>query len=414
MPHLSSGTITYSPGSSECVEDPSLDPAKHKEPCPEGQMRVYHDRSSRCMPECKSGEYSRTGAVPCRNCPKGYVTDGSGATTCVKDSGSSSEEDKKKDCPKGTKYVTEDKYGSAAARVPPRLVQLHRPVSLHALQKWHVHQGESGATECTDYPTECPAGSKLITEGTTSKCARECAKGYFSATGVYPCKACKRGYTTTERGAVECVKSDKENNNNDNKDDKKECPEGTEWVEDDKAKGCRALCKLAGTTRTPVPGLAASAPVAQQLRLLALLSAWRTLAWTPPRKQKSVKRRNSRFLRQGLEVHARVQVRQVLSHWCRSLPQLPQGIRDRWLGATTCVKDSGSSSEEDKKKDCPKGTKYVTEDKYGSGCRPECRPGSYSSTGLYPCTRCKKVARTPRVVPLSALTILRSALQALS
>ena len=43
---------------------------------------------------------------------------------------------------------------------------------------------------------------------------------------------------------MECVKSDKENNDNDNKDDKKECPEGTEWVEDDKAKGCRALCKL--------------------------------------------------------------------------------------------------------------------------------------------------------------------------
>ena len=40
------------------------------------------------------------------------------------------------------------------------------------------------------------------------------------------------------------MKSDNKNNNNDNKDDKKECPEGTEWIEDDKAKGCRALCKL--------------------------------------------------------------------------------------------------------------------------------------------------------------------------
>ena len=221
-----SGTITYSPGSSECVEDPSLDPAKHKEPCPEGQMRVYHDRSSRCMPECKSGEYSRTGAVPCRNCPKGYVTDGSGATTCVKDSGSSSEEDKKKDCPKGTKYVTEDKYGSGCR--PECRPGSYSSTGLYPCTrcKSGTYTKESGATECTDYPTECPAGSKLITEGTTSKCARECAKGYFSATGVYPCKACKRGYTTTERGAVECVKSDKENNNNDNKDDKKECPEG--------------------------------------------------------------------------------------------------------------------------------------------------------------------------------------------
>ena len=124
-----------------------------KQECKKGEIRVSYGKGSKCMPECKSGEYSRTGAVPCRNCPKGYVTDGSGATTCVKDSGSSSEEDKKKDCPKGTKYVTEDKYGSGCPpRVPPRLVQLHRPVSLHALQKWRVHQGES-ATECTDYPT---------------------------------------------------------------------------------------------------------------------------------------------------------------------------------------------------------------------------------------------------------------------
>ena len=40
------------------------------------------------------------------------------------------------------------------------------------------------------------------------------------------------------------MKSDDKNKNSDNKDDKKECPEGTEWIEDDKAKGCRPLCKL--------------------------------------------------------------------------------------------------------------------------------------------------------------------------
>ena len=71
-----SGTITTSPGSTRCTTDPSLDPANEKEACPDGQMRVYHDRSSKCLPECKVGEYSRTGAVPCRNCPEGYKTDG--------------------------------------------------------------------------------------------------------------------------------------------------------------------------------------------------------------------------------------------------------------------------------------------------------------------------------------------------
>ena len=46
-------------------------------------------------------------------------------------------------------------------------------------------------------------------------------------------------------------------------------------------------------------------------------------------------------------------------------------------------------SEEEKNKDCPEGTKYVAADKYGSGCRPECRPGSYSDTaGAAECTAC--------------------------
>ena len=106
------------------------------------------------------------------------MTDGSGATTCVKDSGSSSEEDKKKDCPKGTKYVTEDKYGSGCR--PECRPGSYSSTGLYPCTrcKSGTYTKESGATECTDYPTECPAGSKLITEGTTSKCARECAKGY--------------------------------------------------------------------------------------------------------------------------------------------------------------------------------------------------------------------------------------------
>ena len=70
---------------------------------------------------------------------------------------------------------------------------------------------------------------------------------------------------------------------------------------------------------------------------------------------------------------------------CRNCPV---GNRTDGAGATTCIKESGSSSEEEKKKDCPEGTKYVAADNYGSGCRPECRPGSYSDTGLYPCQRC--------------------------
>ena len=85
---------------------------------------------------------------------------------------------------------------AAPARTAP-------PVCIPArAEEGHVHQG-SGATACTEYPKECSEGSKLTTtEGTMTECKRECAKGYYSKTGVYPCKACKRGYTTTERGAV--------------------------------------------------------------------------------------------------------------------------------------------------------------------------------------------------------------------
>ena len=165
------------PGSSECVEDPSLDPAKNTEECkPEGNS-CFIRQTLEVHARVQVGEYSRTGAVPCRNCPKGYVTDGSGATTCVKDSGSSSEEDKKKDCPKGTKYVTEDKYGSGCR--PECRPGSYSSTGLYPCTrcKSGTYTKESGATACTDYPKECSEGSKLITEGTTSKCARECAEG---------------------------------------------------------------------------------------------------------------------------------------------------------------------------------------------------------------------------------------------
>ena len=177
-----------------------------------------------------------------------------------------------------------------------------------------------------------PAGYKTTTEGTMTKCKRECAKGYYSKTGVYPCKACERGYTTMERGAVECMKSDDKNKNNDNKlTIRRSVPREPSGLRTTRRRAAALCASLAGTTRTPVPGLAASAPVAQQLRLLALLSAWRTPAWTPPRIQKNANLVKLVFLRQTLEVPARVQGRRVLSHWCRSLPQLPRGIRDRWL-----------------------------------------------------------------------------------
>ena len=97
-----SGTTTTTPGSSECV--PRTDERKA---CPEGQTLVPYGRMERCMPECKVGEYSRTGAIPCKNCMVGYTTDGTGATSCISNSDGDSAS---ANCPQGTSYQ-EDEYG---------------------------------------------------------------------------------------------------------------------------------------------------------------------------------------------------------------------------------------------------------------------------------------------------------------
>ena len=195
----------------------------------------------------KVGEYLALALCPAATAPRDTRQMAPGATTCINESGSGSDEDKKMDCPQGTKYVTGDEDGSGCR--PECRPGSYSSTGLYPCTRCEegTYTKESGATACTDYPKECSEGYKLTTtEGTMTECKRECAKGYYSKTGVYPCKACERGYTTMERGATECMKSDDKNKNSDdnNTDDKKECPEGTEWIEDDKAKGCRPLCKL--------------------------------------------------------------------------------------------------------------------------------------------------------------------------
>ena len=214
---------------------------------------------------------------------------------------------------------------------------------------------------------------------------------------------------------MECV-ADKENNNNDNKDDKKECPEGTEWVEDLTRLRAAALCaSLAGTTRTPVPGLAASAPVAQQLRLLALLSAWRTLAWTPPRKQKSVKKEKFAFLTaRARSACPSVSPASTLA-LVPFLPQLPQGIRDEMAPVLPpASRTLAPAARRTRRRTAPRAPSMSRKTSMALAAAPSAAPARTAPPACIP-ARAAKVARTPRrVVPLSALTILRSALQALS
>ena len=158
------------------------------------------------------------------------MTDGSGATTCINESGSSSDEDKKMDCPKGTKYVTEDKYGSGCR--PECRPGSYSSTGLYPCTRCEegTYTKESGATACTEYPKECSEGYKLIDHRRHHDRvqARVC-EGLLLRSGVYPCKACEaRLYYHTERGSTACVQNANDNNNNnnnnddDNKDDKKE------------------------------------------------------------------------------------------------------------------------------------------------------------------------------------------------
>ena len=251
-----------------------------------------------------------------------------------------------------------------------------------------------------------------------TKCKRECAKGYYSKTGVYPCKACERGYTTMERGATECMKSDDKNKNSDdnNTDDKKECPEGTEWIEDDKAKEAAALCASFGwynkdtgawpcrkcpsgtTTETPGSSECVEDPSLDPTKNTEECKPGETRVSYGKRSKCLPECKVGEYSRTGAVP-------------CRNCPE---GYKTDGPGATTCINESGSGSDEDKKMDCPQGTKYVTGDEDGSGCRPECRPGSYSSTGLYPCTRCEEGTYTKESGATRVLSILRSAPKAIS
>ena len=444
-----SGTMTKTPGSSECVEDPSLDPTKDEKPCPEGHSRVTYGRMSKCLPECKAGEYSRTGAVPCRNCPEGYKTDGAGATTCVKETGSGGEEDKK-DCPEGTKYVTEDERGSGCR--PECRPGSYSSTGLYPCKRCPAgsYTKESGAKECTEYPKTCPEGTKKITKGDMTKCVRECAMGYYSETGAYPCKACERGFSTYKVGSQSCVRSDGDNRPGLNNNDPKSCPEGTEWVRDSKTDGCRPLCRLGWYNKSTGAWPCRKCPSGTTTETPGSIACVED-AYLDPKDGYTKEECHKGYARVviGWDTSSKCMRECEMGEFSRSgvVPCKPckAGYSTRGPGATTCIKDApsfaekgGSSFHLDKyggkgdaeagksaksgeaygarrlnrasvsrrlyiapdagsgedipneDKQCAEGTiwKERTAD-HPAGCKPQCRPGTYSANGIYPCHSCK-------------------------
>ena len=85
-------------------------------------------------------------------------------------------------------------------------------------------------------------------------------------------------------------------------------------------------------------------------------------------------------------------------------------------GASTCYKDPGfdDGSSDKKKRTAPRAPSMSRKTSMALAAAPSAAPARTAPPACIP-ARAAKVARTPRrVVPLSALTILRSALQALS
>ena len=230
-----SGTTTETPGSSECVEDPTLDSkdGHTKEECSEGYVRVKigWDVSSKCMRECKKGEFSPSGVVPCKPCKAGYSTRGPGATTCIKDAPSYAKE-KKSSTSLEELHNSNSDSGESRDRdfagpsggdpaVSRRLTKAHVPVSRHLADASDIGSG----SDIPNSDKQCADGTIWVekTAEHPAGCKPQCRPGTYSANGIYPCHSCKDGYTTKRWGEKMCHPVNEAD---------KGCPEGMKWFVD--------------------------------------------------------------------------------------------------------------------------------------------------------------------------------------
>ena len=156
-----------------------------------GETRVSYGKRSKCLPECKVGEYSRTGAVPAATAPRDtrQMAPALPPATKIQDLIWSFTKIMRETAPRAPSTSLETKYGSGCR--PECRPGSYSSTGLYPCTRCEegTYTKESGATACTKYPKECSEGYKLTTtEGTMTECKRECAKGYYSKTGVYPAR----------------------------------------------------------------------------------------------------------------------------------------------------------------------------------------------------------------------------------
>jgi alpha-tubulin suppressor-like RCC1 family protein len=177
-----------------------------------GTNNTGQSKSSSCVAWCIPGQYSSNGLAPCKTCSAGNISRSFRSTACIRCAGATYPCDYSSDCcacPSGTylnSYLKSNGTFSCQSCPPGSYSELNNS-TICVLCERGTFSSSLSSTTCIF----CSVLFNISTYGTVSigstnatACQNLCPEGYFSATGLPPCKTCDPGFVSYS-GAFSCI-----------------------------------------------------------------------------------------------------------------------------------------------------------------------------------------------------------------
>jgi len=177
-----------------------------------GTNSTGHSKNSSCLAWCLPGQYSSNGLATCSNCSAGNISRMFRSIACITCAEAAYPCDSSSDCcacPSGTylnSYLKSNGTFSCQSCLPGSYSDLnHSTVCLLCGRgTFSSSFASTSCIFCSSLFNTSTYGTVSIGSTNASACQNLCPEGYFSGTGLPPCKTCDPG-SVSYSGALSCI-----------------------------------------------------------------------------------------------------------------------------------------------------------------------------------------------------------------